>query len=69
MLGSHMRGIVNERTNTVHRQRGSESDYRTACGATLHVSEDCLRPTSVDEALAESTTCKCGRCFADGGGY
>lgn len=64
-----MRGVLNETTNTVHRKRSDGQDCRTACGATYHVSDDRLRPTSVDRALADSTASKCGRCFSDGGGY
>lgn len=64
-----MYGVLNEETDTIHRRAGDGSDCRTTCGATTHVADDHLRVTSVERALAESGSSKCGRCFVDGGGY
>lgn len=64
-----MDGILNETTNKVHRHSPNGTDYRTSCGATYHVPSERLRRTSIDEAVEEHTATRCGRCFADAGGY
>lgn len=62
-----MDGVLNTTTNTVHRHR--EAGVKTACGATRHVADDRLDRVDVDRVVLDSNACKCGRCFADGGGY
>lgn len=58
-----MDGILNEATNTVHKQERSTSALKTPCGITCNVPEDRLRQIVIDK-LATTTT-KCGRCFDD----
>ncbi len=64
-----MDGVLNQSTNKVHKHEAGTADFRTRCGATSHVSHDDLRLISVDRALEETATNRCGRCFDDGGGY
>jgi hypothetical protein len=64
-----MDGILNEATNTVHRQEPGTSGLKTPCGLTYNVSEDQLRQIATDELVTTTTTTKCGRCFDGGGGY
>lgn len=66
---NHMDGILNEVTNTVHKQEFSTSDLKTPCGITYNVSEDQLRQTTIDQLVTTASTTKCGRCFEEGGGY
>jgi hypothetical protein len=68
MMSSHMDGILNEVTNTVHKQEPGSSALVTSCGVTNNLSEDQLRHTAIEQ-LVTTTTTKCGRCFDDGGGY
>ncbi len=70
MLTGYMEVILNEVTNTVHRQETGRPERRAACGSTFHISHDKLRVVSEAEPGGEAaTTTKCGRCFEDGGGY
>jgi hypothetical protein len=69
MLTGYMEIILNEVTNTVHRQETGRPERRAACGSTFHISHDKLRVVSEAEPGSEATTTKCGRCFEDGGGY
>jgi hypothetical protein len=64
-----MDGILNEATNTVHKQEPGTSALQTPCGITYNVPEDQLRQTAIDQLVTNATTSKCGRCFDDGGGY
>lgn len=64
-----MDGILNEVTNTVHKQKDGTSALHTPCGITYNIPEDQLQQTEVDQIVTTTTTTKCGRCFDDGGGY
>jgi hypothetical protein len=64
-----MKGVLNETTQTVHKPLIGRSEYQTECGASNHLSLDQLRIVSVESSLANSNVTKCGRCFADAGGY
>lgn len=64
-----MDGVLNETTHTVHKHDTGRSDVRSVCGATNHVSRDRLRKLPVERALADYDARRCGRCFADAGGY
>jgi hypothetical protein len=64
-----MDGILNEATNTLHKQEPGTSAFQTTCGITYNVPEDQLRQTTIDHLVTNTTTSKCGRCFDDGGGY
>lgn len=64
-----MDGILNEVTNTVHKQQIGTLRLQTPCGIAYTVSEERLRPAAIDQAVANTDTTKCGRCFEDGGGY
>lgn len=61
-----MDGILNERTNTVHKQEGGTPGLESVCGVTYHLSKDQLERTST---ASTGTTTRCGRCFDNGGGY
>lgn len=62
--------VLNEVTDTIHKQDAGKSDRQTVCGATNHVSQDDLRRVTVMEPELETLNAsKCGRCFDDGGGY
>ena len=65
----HMNGVLNETTNKLHRHKTGRSDFRTTCGATVHVTHDNLRLIAIERAVADTNVTKCGRCFADGSGY
>lgn len=62
-------GILNETTGTVHKRDRGGSSYQSQCGVTYHVDAGRLRATSVERATRSQNVTKCGRCFADGGGY
>lgn len=64
-----MKGVLNESTNTVHKQEIGVSALETPCGITYNVPEDQLRQTAIDDLVTTTTITKCGRCFDDGGGY
>ncbi|ELZ06889.1 hypothetical protein [Natrialba aegyptia] len=64
-----MDGVLNETTNTVHKHKTGRSDFRTHCGATSHVTHDRLRLVSIDRTTTDRNVSRCGRCFADAGGY
>lgn len=63
----NMDRILNEVTNTVHKQKTGTAALETPCGITYHVPEDQLHQTTTHQL--PRTTTKCGRCFDDGGGY
>lgn len=63
------RGIVNERTQTVHKHEPGAPDYETVCNLTWHVTHENLRKTPIEEAITAVSIKKCGACFEDGGGY
>lgn len=69
MRMSHMDGILNDATNTVHKQAIGQSALETPCGVTNNLSKDQLRQTAIEQLVTTSNTTKCGRCFEDGGGY
>ncbi|MFB6252124.1 MAG: hypothetical protein ABEI27_10655 [Halobellus sp.] len=60
--------ILNEVTNTIHKQEPGNSALTTPCGVTNNLSEDRLQQTAIEQ-LDTTTITKCGRCFDDGGGY
>ncbi len=64
-----MNGVLNEETGIIHKQQPGSSDGRTVCGATNHVGHNHLQLVSVEQVLDKDTGTKCGRCFADAGGY
>ena len=64
-----MDGVLNTTTRTVHRRKSESNTCDTACGATRFVATDTLDTVAVEQALEDAGAEKCGRCFADGGGY
>ena len=64
-----MDGVLNAKTGMIHKQKPGSSDGQTVCGATNHVGQDHLQLIAVQWALDEEIATKCGRCFADAGGY
>jgi hypothetical protein len=64
-----MDGLLNEATNTVHRQSLNERKLHSTCGVTYNVPKDHLRQVAIEREVTATTTSKCGRCFEDGGGY
>ena len=64
-----MDGVLNAKTGIIHKQKSGSSDGRTVCGATNQLGHDHLKLVAVQEALDTETATKCGRCFADAGGY
>jgi hypothetical protein len=64
-----MEGVLNERTDTVHRKGEQNPHSRTKCGATTDVSHDDIRAVRVERAVDDLDACRCGRCFSDAGGY
>lgn len=64
-----VRGIVNERTQTVHKHERGAADYETECNLTWHLTRDDLRRAPIDQATEAVSARKCGVCFEDGGGY
>lgn len=62
--------VLNEVTNTIHKQETGKSARQTVCGATNHLPQDNLkRVTVVESELDTLNATKCGRCFDDAGGY
>ena len=61
-----MKYIINEKTETVHKQGTRESEVSTACGVTYQMDREQLQ-MRVTESVSKPD--KCGRCFEDGGGY
>jgi hypothetical protein len=66
-----MRGVLNESTNVVHRPEDGDGrpGVRTTCGATNHVTDTRLQRVDVARAVSDEDASRCGRCFADAGGY
>lgn len=64
-----MDGVLNEVTNTVHKQELGTPDLQTDCGVTHHVPAEHLRSGAIDSLVTSMNTTKCGRCFEGGGGY
>ncbi|SDE76657.1 hypothetical protein [Halorientalis regularis] len=65
-----MGGVLNEVTNTVHKQETGKSKFQTECGVTYNLSEEDLRVfRAVESELDGANVSKCGRCFDDAGGY
>ncbi|RZV08522.1 hypothetical protein BDK88_2592 [Natrinema hispanicum] len=69
VVALNMDGVLNETTNKIHRHETGCSDFRTTCGATIHVAHDNLRLIAIERAVTDADVTKCGRCFADGSGY
>jgi len=63
-----MDGVLNEASNTVHKQEVGKQTLESLCGATNNLSKDQLSQAAIDQ-LVSTTTTKCGRCFEDSGGY
>ena len=64
-----MEGVLNEKTNTVHKREPGRTALKTPCGIAYTVPQDRLRQTNIDQLVTTTTTTKCGRCFDDGSGY
>ncbi|MHB9288525.1 hypothetical protein ACKVMT_15950 [Halobacteriales archaeon Cl-PHB] len=64
-----MQGVLNERTQKVHKLESGGADPRPECGATNRVEHDEISVLPVEEAVDRSGIDRCGRCFADAGGY
>ena len=64
-----MYGVLNAKTGMIHKQKPESADGRTVCGATNQLGHDHLKLVAVQRALDEEMATKCGRCFADAGGY
>lgn len=62
-----MDGVLDETTNTVHKHGMGEPELQTVCGVTYRADPDHLRSTRVEQALASTTTRKCGKCFPEAG--
>lgn len=69
MCTTHMDGILNEATNTVHKREAGSSDLQTPCGINYNVSADKLHQTTIEQLVIKPTMTKCRRCFEDVGGY
>jgi len=67
MVTHCMEGVLNEYTETVHKQQSGQPHLHTECGATYNLSTDQLRVVSLEQGATEYS--KCGRCFEDGGSY
>lgn len=64
-----MDGVVNVRTQTIHRHERGRAPLVTPCGLTSHVDADRLRRIPIDRATENAEASRCGRCFEDAGGY
>ncbi len=64
-----MQGVLNERTHKVHKLKSGDSDARPECGATTRIDHNEIRVLPIEEAVEDGETDRCGRCFADAGGY
>ena len=62
-----MRGVLNERTNTVHRRLGEDGTLQSVCGVTRNLTQEQLYPVEIDRASEDGE--KCGSCFVDGRSY
>jgi hypothetical protein len=60
-----MDGILNEVTNTVHKQQLGTPGMETVCGVTFHVAADHLHATRTDSPPTSAR--KCEQCFHDSG--
>lgn len=60
-----MDGILNEVTNTIHKQELGTAGMETVCGVTFHVAEDHLHATETDTLSTDARKCK--QCFHDSG--
>jgi len=65
----HMDGVLNERTNTIHKRELGGHEFQTVCGIACNVPPDHLRSESLDQLVGSVNTTECARCFEDGGGY
>ncbi|QIO24845.1 hypothetical protein G9465_19290 (plasmid) [Haloarcula sp. JP-L23] len=66
---TYKKAVLNETTNTVHKPKTGGSDFQTDCGVSRHLGRDQLRIITVEQAIDSTEISKCGRCFADVGGY
>ena len=64
-----MQGVLNVTTSTVHKQKPTQSEFDTQCGATTFVPDDRLEVTSLEAKVGEPEVRRCGRCFDEAGGY
>lgn len=69
MVFSHMDGVLNQNTKTVHRRSDENEALATACGLADHVDPDRLLTTSIELATLVQDADKCGGCFEEAGGY
>lgn len=64
-----MKGVLNHHTRTLHKPRTDATTRRTRCGALAHVPESHVRSVAGEELGSREGFDRCGRCFADSGGY
>ena len=64
-----MDGVMNERTNTVHRRAGEKERLQSVCGVTTNLSQEQLHPVEIERASEHEGGEKCGSCFVDGRSY
>lgn len=64
-----MDGLINDRTKKVHKLGARLPEPRPECGATRRVDHDDVRVIAVEQAVQADEADRCGRCFADAGGY
>lgn len=69
MLTFIVKGVLNQTTGKVHKKETERSDRRAVCGATHFVAHDRLKTMPLEQAVSDSDVSRCGRCFADAGGY
>lgn len=62
-------GILNETSQTIHKQELGTGDFQTLCGQTYHLDHGQVRKIQIEQATKEFDVDKCGRCFEDGRGY
>ena len=64
-----MDGVMNERTNTVHRRLGGDGKLQSVCGVTTNLSQEQLHLVEIERASEDEGGEKCGSCFVDGRSY
>lgn len=65
-----MSRVLNEGTNTLHKQETGKAGLQTVCGVTYHTPRENMKQVGGDKQKSETETAsKCGRCFEGGGGY
>lgn len=64
-----MDAVLNRNTRTLHRRVARADALETPCGLTKHVDPARLRVTSLERAMVDTDSRRCGSCFEGAGGY